>query len=133
MPGSMRWGGWSGWRERESAQAVGIGGCRCYHEIMKKRNPSMVPKRGRVSEPVQVYLAGPDLDRLERLASRLGATKSDVLRRGLSALEAESVAVGRRAVGRPIPTFGGTGLRDGVDLDRMAELLDRLDADDAAR
>ena len=129
----MRWGGWSGWRELESPRTVGSGGNRRYHEIMKKRNASTVPKRGRVSEPVQVYLAGPDLDRLERLASRLGATKSDVLRRGLSALEAESVSVGRRAVGPPLPTFEGTGLRDGVDLDRMAELLDRLDADDAAR
>ena len=133
MPGSMRWGGWSGWLERDSSRPVGSGECRRYHEIMKKRNPATVLKRGRVSEPVQVYLAGADLDRLERLASRLGATKSDVLRRGLTALEAESVSVGRRAVGPPIPTFEGTGLRDGVDLDRMAEFLDRMDADDAAR
>lgn len=100
---------------------------------MKKRFPSAVTTRGRVSEPVQVYLAGPDLERLERLASRLGATKSDVLRRGLSALEAESVSVGRRAVGPPIPKFKGTGLREGVNLDHMAALLDLLDADDAAR
>ncbi len=100
---------------------------------MKKRTTSTAAKPGRVSEPVQVYLAGPDLDRLERLAARLSATKSDVLRRGLSALEADSVAKGRRAVGPPIPTFEGTGLCEGVDLDRMAELLDRLDADDAAR
>lgn len=100
---------------------------------MKKRKSSTATKPGRVSEPVQVYLAGPDLDRLERLASRLKATKSDVLRRGLSALEADCVSVGRRTVGPPIPTFKGTGLCDGVDLDRMAELLDRLDADDAAR
>lgn len=98
---------------------------------MKKRSPSAVTPRGRVSEPVQVYLAGPDLERLERLASRLGATKSDVLRRGLSALEAESVSMGRRAVGPPLPTFKGTGLREGVDLNRMAALLDLLDADDA--
>ena len=100
---------------------------------MKKRSSTTELKRGRVAEPVQVYLAGPDLDRLERLAARLGATKSDVLRRGLSALEAESVSAGRREVGPPLPTFKGTGLRDGVDLDRMAELLDLLDADDAAR
>lgn len=40
-----------------------------------------------VREPVQVYLDGGDQDRLERLTSRLGATKSDVLRRGLQALE----------------------------------------------
>jgi Arc/MetJ-type ribon-helix-helix transcriptional regulator len=41
----------------------------------------------RVAEPVQVYLERPDRERLERLAGRLGATKSDVLRRGLAALE----------------------------------------------
>jgi len=40
-----------------------------------------------VREPVQVYLDGPDRERLERLTSRLDATKSDVLRRGLQALE----------------------------------------------
>ena len=100
---------------------------------MKKRSHSTPAERGRVSEPVQVYLAGPDLDRLERLASRLGATKSDVLRRGLTALEAETVSARRRTVGPPLPTFMGTGLREGVDLDRTAELLDLLDADDAAR
>jgi hypothetical protein len=40
-----------------------------------------------VREPVQVYLDGPDQERLERLTDRLEATKSDVLRRGLEALE----------------------------------------------
>lgn len=100
---------------------------------MKKRTSSTAAKPARASEPVQVYFAGPDLDRLERLASRLGATKSDVLRRGLSALEEDCVSMRRRTVGPPIPTFAGTGLCEGVDLDRMAELLDRLDAEDAAR
>jgi len=45
------------------------------------------PKPPRVSEPVQVYLHRPDQDRLTRLTERLGTTKSDVLRRGLEALE----------------------------------------------
>ena len=44
-------------------------------------------RRGGVAEPVQVYLERADRDRLERLAGQLGATKSDVLRRGLAALE----------------------------------------------
>jgi hypothetical protein len=44
-------------------------------------------RRERVAEPVQVYLEKGDRDRLERLAGQLGATKSDVLRRGLAALE----------------------------------------------
>src|SRR5687767_5481142 len=42
---------------------------------------------GRVKEPVQVYLSPSDKERLERLAAQLDATKSDVLRRGLEALE----------------------------------------------
>ncbi|HET9708843.1 MAG TPA: hypothetical protein VFP39_11130 [Gemmatimonadales bacterium] len=41
----------------------------------------------RVAEPVQVYLERPDADRLARLTTQLGATKSEVLRRGLAALE----------------------------------------------
>jgi predicted DNA-binding protein len=52
------------------------------------------PKRSggrtsRVAEPVQVYLHADDQDRLTRLTERLGTTKSDVLRRGLEALERE--------------------------------------------
>lgn len=46
----------------------------------------MKPKR-RVAEPVQVYLGRTDLERLQRLAERLSLTKSDVLRRGIEALE----------------------------------------------
>ena len=41
----------------------------------------------RVSEPVQVYLRPRERDRLARLTTKLDATKSDVLRRGLEALE----------------------------------------------
>ena len=44
-------------------------------------------RRERVAAPVQVYLERADRERLERLAGQLGATKSDVLRRGLAALE----------------------------------------------
>lgn len=43
------------------------------------------PKR--VSEPVQVYLSSAEAARLERLTRELSASKSDVLRRGLEALE----------------------------------------------
>ena len=52
-----------------------------------KRTHERGPKPGRVAEPVQVYLDPPDREWLERLAARLEATKSDVLRRGLEALE----------------------------------------------
>ena len=50
-----------------------------YHDEPKKPN--------RVSEPVQVYLAADDQLRLDWLTSELSSTKSDVLRRGLAALE----------------------------------------------
>lgn len=42
---------------------------------------------GRVREPVQVYLDRDDQERLDRLTHRLDTSKSDVLRRGLAALE----------------------------------------------
>ena len=51
-----------------------------------KRNHDRA-RQGRVSEPVQVYLERRDRDLLDRLATRLGASKSDILRRGLAALE----------------------------------------------
>lgn len=45
------------------------------------------PKPKRVAEPVQVYLDATDRARLDRLTSHLAATKSDVLRQALEALE----------------------------------------------
>ena len=61
---------------------------------------------GRVAEPVQVYLERRDRDLLERLASRLGSNKSDVLRQGLAALE--------RQLSDPAhdPVLGFIGLAD---------------------
>ena len=43
----------------------------------------------RVREPVQVYLDAPEQERLERLMEEMDTTKSDILRRGLEALERE--------------------------------------------
>ncbi len=40
-----------------------------------------------MAEPVQVYLAPTERARLERLTEQLSASKSDVIRRGLEALE----------------------------------------------
>jgi hypothetical protein len=48
----------------------------------KRRKAALRP-----AEPVQVYLKADELGRLNRLTERLGATKSDVLRQGLEALE----------------------------------------------
>ena len=47
------------------------------------------PPPARVAEPVQVYLQPDDQDRLARLTDKLSTSKSDVLRRGLVALERE--------------------------------------------
>ena len=52
------------------------------HESKESR-----PKR--VREPVQVYLDAPEQERLERLTQEMATTKSEVLRRGLEALEWE--------------------------------------------
>ena len=46
-------------------------------------------RRVREAVPLQVYLVADERQRLERLASQLDATKSDVIRRGLLALERE--------------------------------------------
>jgi NurA-like 5'-3' nuclease len=92
----------------------------------KPRKPS------RVAEPVQVYLDRPDRERLERLASQLGATKSDVLRRGLEALESLFRRPASHTQGPvALPTFSGKGLQPGVDLDDTASLFDLMQTDDA--
>ena len=49
----------------------------------------MTRRRVREAAPLQVYLVADERDRLERLADHLDATKSDVIRRGLLALERE--------------------------------------------
>lgn len=86
---------------------------------------------GRVAEPVQVYLQPPDRERLDRLIVRLGTTKSDILRRGLEALEAQTtprqgLADGGRV---PLPTFAGGMIAPGVNLGDSAALLDLMDDD----
>lgn len=96
-----------------------------YHDIMRQRHDRT--KTGRVAEPVQVYLDPPARERLERLAAQLDATKSDVLRRGLEALES---LTGRPTQAPssppPLPTYAGLGLQPGVDLDDTASLLDLM-------
>ncbi len=55
-----------------------------YHEYMTDTHDN---RRKRVSEPVQVYLDRGQRRRLDQLAAELGLSKSDVVRRGLEALE----------------------------------------------
>jgi hypothetical protein len=95
---------------------------------MTKRHDSRIGGRSRVGEPVQVYLTDPDRDRLERLAAELDTTKSDVLRRGLEALEAmirRDAKPSRKA--EPLPTYRGKGLQSGIDLDDTAGLFDLME------
>ena len=49
----------------------------------------MTRRRVREAAPLQVYLVPDERERLERLAGQLDATKSDVIRRALLALERE--------------------------------------------
>lgn len=49
----------------------------------------MTRRRVREAAPLQVYLITDERERLERLADQLDASKSDVVRRGLLALERE--------------------------------------------
>jgi len=97
-----------------------------------KRRHDKARRQPRVAEPVQVYLDASALSRLERLAAQLDATKSDVLRRGLEALESLTRRAAAPAV-TPValPVFEGGSLQPGVDLDDSASLLDLMD--DASR
>ena len=100
---------------------------------MKKRHDTSNRRSARVAEPVQVYLDTADQERLERLTARLDTNKSDVLRRGLAALEsATRPASGSTAVPVALPTFAGQGLQPGVDLDDTAGLLDLMGSGHAA-
>jgi hypothetical protein len=56
-----------------------------------------------------VYLDGADQERLERLTSRLDLTKSDVLRRGLQALEHQLLDPGAHPALRLVGLFDGSG------------------------
>ena len=49
----------------------------------------MTRRRVREAAPLQVYLVADERERLDRLASQLDSTKSDVIRRALLALERE--------------------------------------------
>jgi Arc/MetJ-type ribon-helix-helix transcriptional regulator len=84
---------------------------------MKNRHDP--PRRGRVSEPVQVYLERRDRDLLDRLASRLSASKSDVLRQGLAALERQLTDPGQDPVLRIIGVADAAeGREAGYDVSR---------------
>jgi len=85
---------------------------------MKPNNES---GRRRIAEPVQVYLDPPDRVRLDRLAAQLDATKSDVLRRALQALERQLTDPASHPALRIIGIAAGHGRRSaspGYDVAR---------------
>ena len=87
-----------------------------------------------VREPVQVYMAPQDRTRLKRLTEALGTTKSDVLRRGLEALERQLLNPEHHPVLQVIGIAGEeTGRQAGYDVARehdryLADLEDRPSA-----
>ena len=77
----------------------------------------------RVGEPAQVYLTQADQARLERLTAQLGASKSDVLRRGLEALELQHLEPAAHPALRLIGMVDGDSLTDAVDVAREHDRL----------
>jgi len=84
--------------------------------------------RRRVAEPVQVYLRPAERDRLERLTAKLDTTKSDVLRRGLEALEGQLSDPERHPV-LEIIGMVSTAHAPGIDVARAHdEYLEAIEA-----
>ncbi|HEX6048366.1 MAG TPA: ribbon-helix-helix protein, CopG family [Gemmatimonadaceae bacterium] len=50
------------------------------------------PRKRAVREPIQVYLARPDRELLDRLAEQTGLSRAEILRRGLRRVGAELLA-----------------------------------------
>lgn len=79
-----------------------------------------------MAEPVQVYLRVEERERLARLTRELETTKSDVLRRGLEALERQMTDPEKH------PALGIIGIFDSgtrVDDDDVARDHDRVLSD----
>lgn len=87
-------------------------------------------RTGRVAEPVQVYLERGDRTILEHLAEHLSLSKSDVVRRGLAALERETFAPESHPVLRIVGMVAKESVRPetydpAVEHDRyLAEVVD---------
>ena len=90
------------------------------HDKKKRATP-------RTREPVQVYMAPGDRERLDRLTDELDTTKSDVLRRGLEALERQLLDPEHHPVLRIIG-MAGEEIADEMGYD-VAREHDRFVAD----
>jgi len=86
------------------------------------------PDGPRVSEPVQVYLKPSDQDRLKRLTEELETNKSDVLRRGLEALERQ-LADPRDHPALRVIGLGASSSQEGAEGPDAAREHDRFLAD----
>ena len=91
-----------------------------------------MPKR--VREPIQVYLTDEERAELDRLAGAMGVSRSEVLRRGVAALEPRASAAGplaelaARGLATPASLEGGEPPA-GKPLALLADLLAELRAD----
>jgi len=85
-----------------------------------------------VAEPVQVYLRVEEQERLAWLTRELNTTKSDVLRRGLEALERQMTDPAEHPALRVIGILGPcSAIRDGVDEAREHDRV-LADAEEAS-
>lgn len=91
------------------------------------KKPDSLSRSRRVAEPVQVYLDTSDRARLDRLTSHLAATKSEVLRQALEALELRVTDPAEHPALRIIG-LAGTSTRVSSDYD-IAREHDRYLAD----
>jgi hypothetical protein len=85
----------------------------------------------RVREPIQVYLSTTERESLDRVAARLGVSRSEVLRRGLEQLaerdkDAALADLVRRGILRP-PLITGGPVPRGKPVAPLEELLKELD------
>jgi hypothetical protein len=78
----------------------------------------MTKRRVREAAPVQVYLVGDERHRLDRLADQLDASKSDVIRRALLALERELLSPSEHPALRLIGIADSETSQGGVDTAR---------------
>jgi hypothetical protein len=81
--------------------------------MIKYQNKNEKGRRAR--EPVQVYLDPADQERLERLQGQLDSSKSDVLRKGLEALERAISDPEHHPALRIIGIAGGSDMPEGAD------------------
>lgn len=96
---------------------------------MYKYHDKKPKKPGRVSEPVQVYLAQDDRASLQRLAQQLGVSMSDVIRRAIGVLEEHTMNPGNhpalRLIGAVDTPEQGIAYDAAVEHDRyLAEMAD---------